>query len=224
MHGNGQTCENFLWSKTNKSTSTEQSSRRPRSSSRSSSRSGDEIPRSLQSWTIDKTQDAKNHGRQGQDASGKDDRAPTVTGREKIFDSSKAQRVQGTQTRDRGPPLTGATVAMKATMPLTRTAVVMKATTNDQSNSDNEANATNGANNSDDQGSTTNEESNSGDEANDISDASKSDDTRVLDKSMLSSGPSLVSAFSQCYSVGLRCLWTLCLERTCVPWSHVAQH
>ena len=126
--------------------------------------------------------------------------------------------------RDRGPPLTGATVAMKATMPLTRTAVVMKATTNDQSNSDNEANATNGANNSDDQGSTTNEESNSGDEANDISDASKSDDTRVLDKSMLSSGPSLVSAFSQCYSVGLRCLWTLCLERTCVPWSHVAQH
>ena len=45
---------------------------------------------------------------------------------------------------------------------------------------------------------------------------------RGVDKSMLSSGPSLVSAFSQCYPVSLRCLLTLCVERTCVPWSHVA--
>ena len=44
----------------------------------------------------------------------------------------------------------------------------------------------------------------------------------VVDKSMLSSGPSLVSASSQRYSVCLRCLLTLCVEGTCVPWSHVA--
>ena len=43
-------------------------------------------------------------------------------------------------------------------------------------------------------------------------------------KSMLSSGPTLLSAFNQRYPVGLRCLLTLCVERTCVPWSHVAQH
>ena len=46
----------------------------------------------------------------------------------------------------------------------------------------------------------------------------------VLADEMLSSGPSPVSVFSQCCPVGFRCLLTLCVERTCVPWSHVAQH
>ena len=45
-----------------------------------------------------------------------------------------------------------------------------------------------------------------------------------LDKSMLSSVPSLVSAFSQCCSVSVHGFSTLCVERTCVPWSHVARH
>ena len=36
---------------------------------------------------------------------------------------------------------------------------------------------------------------------------------RGVDKSMQSSGPSFVSAFSQCYLVHIRCLLTLCVER-----------
>ena len=46
----------------------------------------------------------------------------------------------------------------------------------------------------------------------------------VLDKSVLSYGLSLVSAFSQRCPVSLRGFSTLCVERTCALWSHVAQH
>ena len=45
-----------------------------------------------------------------------------------------------------------------------------------------------------------------------------------LGKFLRSSDPSFVCNSSQHCSVTLRGLSTLCVERTCVPWSHVAQH